>query len=536
MPFAPVFSVVAPLAGLFVLLVVARFPRLRFYRRFVAPAGAVLSLIGVLAVPMEPAQVAILSYWRPSVFFGASPALLAAPEVWCLALAFSCAVTASLLVQLSRVPEPRFPLGISALGMLAAGLAGLWGENLLTVLIAWAGFDLAWGLGMAAAGLPARQLVLGAGLNGLATMALWVGALASGGGGLSWQFMPPAGLGGGLLLVAGLLRLSLYPLHLTLPEEDGQGQPGAAPLLLGPVLGWGMLARLAAVGGGTLVVGPWLEGLAAVTFVGGGFLAWTRTGPGGGWPWASLAGVGEVLWASLLAGEAALPVLVAGGAAWALGTTLLRLDKGLDLTAPWWSATGALGGMALLGAPLTLGLVPAAFLAGSFATPFAAGKVVVFLIGQGLLTAAVARRVLRTAPAEEPAGPLPAAARAAGLILPTALLLLGGAWPDLLVPFAGTLWGLLAQSGVIGWGSWAAGIVVGAVLSWQERRFRQRLEPLLGLVHDIFRLEWVLRLVLNSLARASAFLSVVAEVVEGPGAILWALAIFLLVLLIVVGR
>lgn len=74
----------------------------------------------------------------------------------------------------------------------------------------------------------------------------------------------------------------------------------------------------------------------------------------------------------------------------------------------------------------------------------------------------------------------------------------------------------------------------GGVLVWWERRFRRRAEQVLGLLHDILRLEWASQLVLDSMGRLSAFLGAVADVTEGPGAILWALAIFLLVLLAVV--
>ena len=128
------------------------------------------------------------------------------------------------------------------------------------------------------------------------------------------------------------------------------------------------------------------------------------------------------------------------------------------------------------------------------------------------------------------------AARGAGVALPTLLLLVGGVWPALLVPSARGLSGLLARPGLVGWGLWAVGVGMGGALAWWERGFRRRVEPVLGLLHDILRLEWVIRLVLDSLARASAFLGAVADVVEGPGAILWALAIFLLFLLVVVGR
>jgi hypothetical protein len=539
MPFAPVFSVAVPLIGLLTLVVVARVPRLRPCRRFIVPAAAGLSFIGVCFAPLGFSRAVVLYRLQPSIFFGAFPSFLAESGVWLLALAFSCAVVAGALVQMGRVAEPRFSLGVSTLGMLAAGLTGLWGENLLVVLVAWACFDLAWGLGAAAAGLPARRVVLGVGVNGLATVALWAGALVveGGGGGLSWRLMAPTGLGGDLLLAAGALRLGLYPLHLALPVESRERLPGAAVLLLGPLLGWGLLAQLAVAGGGVFAAGPWLEGLAATTFIGGGLLAWTCNGVRKGWPWASLAVVGEVLWAALRVGDGALSVLAAGGAAWVLGVTLLQLGRGLALDALWWVAASFVGGMALLGAPLTLGLVPSALLTGSLVRPFTVGGAVVFLLGQGLLTAAVARRALRPALGGWPAGPLSVAARAAGLALPVLLLLVGGVHPPLLTRCEGgrSLVGLLTGAG-IGWGLWLAGTIAGAVLFWQERRFRQQLEPLLGLVHDFLRLEWVLFLALDSLARAAVFLGTVADMVEGPGAILWALAVFFLVLLALVGR
>jgi len=538
MPFAPVFSVVVPLAGLLILLVAASIPYLRPYRRYIPPAAAVLSFIGVCFVPLEFSQVALLYRWQPSILFGAFPAFLAEPSVWLLALAFAAAVASGTLAQLGRAAEPRFSLGISSLGALAAVLAGLWGENLLVVLMSWAWFDLAWGLGAVAEGLSARRVVLGAGLNGLGTMFLWAGALVveGGGGGLSWSLMSPAGVGADLLLLAGLLRLGVYPLQLALPAEDRQRLPGAATLLLGAMLGWGLLVRLTGSGVDTFLARPWLEVLAVATFVGGGGLAWTCAGRGGGWPWVSLASLGGVLWAGSRAGDCAPAVLVAGGAAWALGVTLLYLDRGLDRGALWWSVPSLLGGMALLGMPLTLGLVPSALLVGSLVRPFAVGRVLLFLIGQGLLAAAVARRVLRPAPAEEPPGPLFAAARAAALILP-ALLLLAGVYPPLLVRCEGSrsLMGLLASAG-FGWGLWVVGAAAGGVLFWRGQRFRRRSRPLLDLLHDLLRLEWVVRLLLGSLARAVGFLGTVADVLEGPGAILWALAVFFLVLLVAVGR
>lgn len=548
MPFAPVFAVAAPLLGILALLVAACFPLLRPWRWLVVSTSAGLSLLGVLFVPLESVQASVFSRWQPSVFFGTPPALLAPPEMWPLAVALAGAVAGSVLVQQSRVPQPRFPLSLAALGVLAAGLAGLWGENLLTVLMAWGTLDLAWAAGGLAAGFPVRRVAMGVGLNSLATLTLWAGILfvERQAGGVSWQIANPVGMGGDLLAVAALLRLGVYPFHFALPAEGEQGPAGAAPLLLGPFLGWGLLARLARLQGGWPIAWPWLETVAVATWVGGGLLALTRPGAGGGWPWTALAAVGSLLWGSLRAGEQSPAVLVLGGAAWTLGVALLHLAPGTRRASrssvPWLAgggtAAGALGGLALLGAPLTPGLAASAALIGSLAASLTWPETLVYLLGQALLTGAVARRVLRPAQEEEWPGALYDAAQAAGLILPVALLLTGGVCPVPTVPAPGLapLVRWLVQPGPAGWGLWAGGTLVGIALFRIQHRFGQRLEQALGLLHDLIRLEWVFRLALNSLDRGIAFLGAVADVIEGPGAILWALAIFFLILVTMAGR
>ncbi len=534
MPFVPLFSILTPLIGIAVLLVIANLPWLRPYRRFVPPVGAGLVLIAVFCGAFEPLRTVIVSRWQPSMFFGAFPALIADRAVLPLALAFSCAVAASALVQMSRLPQPPYALGVSLLGMLAAGLMALWGENLLTVLIAWVGFDLAWGLGSLAAGVSVRRTVLGVGLNSLATLILWAGAvmIEPEMGGFSWRLLLLTGVGRQFFVLAGLLRLGLYPLHLSLPPEAGSGLPGAVPLLLGPLLGWGLLARLATVSGGSLQAWPWVEGWAALALLAGGVLAWTRRGPSGGWPWAAMAAAGGVLWASVGAGEAALLPLGGGGAAWVLGVSLLGLDRGLARSAPWRSIPALAGGLALIGAPLTMGLFTTAYLARLIAANFSLARLLVLVLGQGLLVAAVVQRILRPAPDEESPGPLFEAARWAGVALLLAVALVGGFSPRLLAPLrpALSLWRLLALPGVAGWLLWIAGIAVGGALSWSMLRLRQRWEALRALAYDLLRLEWLHSLALDSLAQVTAFLGAVADVLEGPGAILWALAIFFLIL------
>ncbi|MBN1956262.1 MAG: hypothetical protein JW900_14615 [Anaerolineae bacterium] len=538
MSFALFLSLIAPLVGSSILLVAARVSWLTPYRRIVLAAAAGLSFIAVLFVPLETAPAAILSRWYPSAFFGTFPTLLAEPGTWVLALALSGTIAASALVQMGRRPEPRFYLGLGALGMLTTGLAALWAENLPTVVIAWAAFDLAWMLGALAAGLPTQRTIPGSGINALATSLLWAGALVLAGQnkGLSWHLVAATGPGGSLVLVAGLLRLGLLPLHMALPEWKGRNPPGGGVLLVGPLLGWGLLARFVTAGG-TLAGTPWVEALAMITFVGGGLLAWTRPGVSGGWPWAGLAAIGGLLWAGTRAGESTATLFAMGGAAWALGALLLHVDRGFDRSAPGWSIPTVIGGLSLLGAPMTMGAVTTGSLATTLATGPSAWRIFVAILGQILLTAAVGRRILRPAANEARAGPLFAASRLAGVLLPALFLLLGGLLPRHLALSAEcpTLHGLLTAPGFVGWGIWVSGVLIGAALAWGERFFRRQIDPLLSLLHDFFRLEWLVRLLLDSTARLVRFLGVVADMAEGPGAILWALAIFLLILKILGG-
>jgi len=159
-------------------------------------------------------------------------------------------------------------------------------------------------------------------------------------------------------------------------------------------------------------------------------------------------------------------------------------------------------------------------------------------VGLGMLVTAIARRILRPALAEESPGPLFEIAYGAGLGLPFLIALLGGFFPRLMSPSrpALSLFQLLALPGIGGWLLWVVGVAIGIALSWTTLRLRKRWETGLELAYDFLRLEWIWGLALDTGAQAAAFLGVVADVIEGPGAILWALAIFFLILQAFVGR
>ena len=539
MPLVPVLSLLVPMAGVLVLLGLASVPRLRPWLRFVVPVTATLCLIVVLAAPLEAVRPVVLSRWWPSAFFGSSLTLQADPQVWSLVLAVCCAAAGAALVQLSRRAQPGFIVGLSSLGMLAAMLVSLWGANLLTVMVGWGAFDLAWVLGMIAAGASAGRIALGGGAGLLSTMVLWAGALVVGGGGGSqwWHLLSADGLGRDLLAVAGVLRLGLYPLHMAVPTGLRRAVPGAGSALSAPLLGWGLLLRLVvAVGEGALLEVGWLPWLGMVSLVAGGVLAWTRRGAGEALSWATLAATGTVLWGVTAAGDHVPLVLAAGASSWVLGVALVYLGRGLERTAPWWTVGSLVGAMTLLGVPLTPAFVVVLSALGSGS--LTVGTAVLFLVGQAFLTAGLARQVLRAAVPEEGHDPREVAARAAGLAVVVLPLVAGGLHPPLLYSGVGApaLTGLVSGAVVLPTVLWLVGVGAGVALFWQGRRYRERLQPALSLLHDLASLDWLLRLLLGALGRAVRFFRATAELMEGAGAVLWALAVFLLLLLAGLGR
>jgi hypothetical protein len=536
MPFAPIFALTVLIAGACALPVVASTPRLRSWARFIVPMSAGLSLSGVVATLLEEIGPVIVSRWRPTAFFGAALAFTADPMLWALALAAVCAVAGSALVQLSRRAQPRTLAGLFPLGVLMAVLGSLWADNLLTVLVFWGGFDLVWMLGMAASGASVQRVAFGGGLGALSLLILWAGAVLTeaGGGGLLWHLLAPTEFGLGLLVVAGVLRLGIYPFHMGLPLNLPMGIPWMTSLLLGPILGWGLLLRLAIVEGGTLPGASWLPSLAMVSFAVGGVLAWTRRRSRELVPLVGMAAAGGILWGAALAGEQAPLVLVGGGASWTLGLSLIYLDRCLGKSYVWRIGS-ILGGLALLGGPLTLSMVVSSLLVvGSL---LSTTEMLVYVVGQGLLTAALAGQLLKPVPGAGGARVLDLAVRAAGVAVLALPILLGGVQPSLLlrglqVP---SLVEFAVGRGALGWALWLVAVGAGLALFWLERYFRQRVQPILGLIHDLVSLNWLFGLFLGGLERVSQFLRETAELMEGAGAVLWAMSVFILLLLVVVG-
>jgi hypothetical protein len=538
MPFAPLFALSVPVVGAALMLVVALIPRLHSTTRLLGPAVTGLALLGVLATPLEVPRTTPLSVWHPSVLFGTFLSLEATPLLWSLALAATAAATGAMLVQLSRPTRPQPLAAVATLGFVTAVLGSLWGGNLLTVAFFWGWFDLSWTMGMFGVGASPRRTTLATGTNILATCALWTSALLTRaeGGSLSWSLMQPTELSNYLLLGAGLLRLGLYPLHVTLPTGVADSAPAVTPLFLGPVLGWGLLLRLTGHGSSVLRSTDWLPWVGVASLVAGGLLAWTRSKVADVVPWAGMAAAGAIFWAATTGGDAAPTLLAAGGAAWTLGVMLVAMGSGFERSEPWWVVGPFLGALALLGGLITPGVFVVSALVRDGLRAVTAGQAVLFLAGYALLTAGLARRILR--PREAPSRrPLETIALAGGMALPALLLLTGAVAPRLLLLGQGDLsiTSAISRGTAAGWALWVAAILAGGALFWFERRFRQRAEPVLSVLFDLVSLDWGLYAVMGGLGQGSHLVREIAELVEGAGAVLWAAAILLLTLLILAG-
>ena len=541
----PVLTIILPLLGAGGILGLSLVPRARALTRYIALIAACLTTILLLTfTSVEPVTTVVISLWQPSLLFGAALALRPDVIMQPLALVLALITCSAILVGLGRAEEPHPRLAATLLALLSAGLAALWAANLLTMIVIWAIYDLLHAAGRIAAGGSGRTAVRSLILGYLATLALWSGVLLANGGAGSelWSLVALSGAPLTLWVVAGLLRLWVYPLHLSTPDDLGAAQSLAAPLLLGPVIGWGLWLRLAQANGGSIPGNTWVTIVAAVTLAVGGFLAWSCESPRRMLPWIGMGVSGAVLLTAGLARDSAITVIAADSVAWALGLAVLLLSDGLPREALWWNIPPLVGALALMGVVLTLGFVADEILIGDLTQGGSPGWGGAFFVGYLFLVPSLVRWLLL-----RPSSPFPrkeggwgirSVARGVGLGVPALLLILAILPPslltdDFLVP---SLSPLFATPGLTGWLLLAVSLAGGGVLAWQERNLRPKIQLFLSAAHDLLRLEWLYDAVAGALDRGLSMLRAAGEVVGGAGALLWSWLLFFLLLLVWGGR
>ena len=532
-----VLPILVPLLGAGGAFWLCRSSHTRRVARAFALLAAGLTLLVALASRWFPSSVVVPSRWQPDALFGTVLAYQVTPGIQPLALVMALVTFSALLLACLRKEEAA-TTGAAALGMLAAGVASLWAANVATLTIGWAIYDIVRAIGRLRAGGSTRGTVQGLVLSSLATALLWGGALLSQGRALTqvWSTMGFSEAHLTLWTIAGVLRLALYPVHLSAPDEFSSRVPAAVSLFMGLLVGWGFWIRVVAVNGGAMPRLAWLPGVAAVSIVIGSFLSWTSENPRRALPWAGMSMAGATLLAAYVTGSAATAVILAGGVTWALAAGALSLGIGLgSQEAPWWRIPSWIGALALAGLPLTLGFVVQASLLEGVMRGGQMGWGSAFVLGQAFLIPSLAR-VAFLQPADTP---IPRRwqdylAYGVALGLPTLLLVVPALHPPAFfrgvdAPSFG--W-LLAAPGLGGWLLWIVALVVAGVLTWQERNLRSRVGFLLSAAHDLLRLDWLYATLAGAADRGLGVLRAADDLVGGAGALLWSLLLFLILLLI----
>lgn len=535
MPSFIVLTIILPLVGAVGMLGLSLVSRIRPHTHYIALVALGLTIILVLTfrwrVPIEE----VPTLWQPSLLLGGTPTLQSEATTQPLALVLALTTFSALIVELSRTDNPQPWRTAALLGLLAAGFATLWAANPLTLVISWASYDLLLAVGHIAAGGSQRIAIRGLIFGSLATLLLWGGTLASGDGESSvlWSLMSLNNAQLTLWAAAGILRLWMYPFHLSAPDELG-AVPSLAAFLLSPVTGWVLWLHLAGVNGGSLPGSTWVLTLAAITLTLGYFLAWSCRSPRCIVPWTAMGATGAALLAAGLAGESAVAVIVASSVAWVLGVTVLFLTDGLRQEAPWWSIPALIGALALLGFPFTLGFTQQATLLGGITGEVHLWWGGAFFLGNLFLVPSLVRWLLTPSSHALSNHPWLLTARGIGTGLPALLLIVAGFYSPLLIGEAPSfsLGALFALPGLAGWLLWALSLACGGALAWQEENVRSKMELLLGAIHDLLRLDWLYNVLVGAMDRGLNVLRAADEVVRGAGALLWSWLLFLLILLV----
>jgi hypothetical protein len=511
-------------------------PRVRPYTRHVALIAVGLSAVLILMFRWVESVPVVRSLWQPSLLFGSALTWQADVPMQPLAFVLSLVTWCSVLVGLSRGEAPRPRLTAASLAVLSAGLVALWSANVLTLVVSWAMYDFVQTAATIAAGGSARTAIRSMVLGNLATLLLWTGAALSGGRADSelWSLMTFGETSLTLWAVAGMLRLWVYPFHLSAPDDVVGASPLVVLLLLGPIVGWGLWLRLSTASGASILRDAWVSALAAGTLTLGGLLAWSCESPRRSLLWVGIAANGALLLAAGLAGESAATVIILGSVSWTLGVVVFSLGDGWQRGALWWNVPALVGLLTLLGSPLTLGFVTAATLIGGLVQGSRIEGGMTFwgsLAGYLFLVPSLVRRLLTSPSVSLPDRRGMVLARGVGLGVPTLFLIVAGLFPSFVVVGGPSLGSLLAMPGLLGGVLWAIMLACGGLLAWQEGLLRSRIGLLFGAVHDVLRLEWLYVSVAGAFDRGLSIFRAVNDVVEGAGGLLWSLLLFLLLLL-----
>lgn len=187
----------------------------------------------------------------------------------------------------------------------------------------------------------------------------------------------------------------------------------------------------------------------------------------------------------------------------------------------------------MVGLPLTLGFVTSAPLIGGLVRGGSVGGGVAFVISQVFLLPSLVRWLMLPPDQPLPGRKFYLVTWLAGLGLATVTLaVLGVGLASFRLFAVPPIAALVRLPTVPGWSVWTVSMVIGGLLVWQERNLRPRIASLLGVGHDLWRMDWLYSALAGAIERGLSLVRAADDVIGGTGSLLWSLVIFLVVVLV----
>ena len=502
-----------------------------------------LSLVMALAITLATAALllqvrqlpltAVVLDWRPVTMLGSTASLRVDGTAWLFALALLAAggsVALTWLVTLEQGPgAPSGSIQALTLAMLAVGLGSVFAANIITLFLCWGLLDGLFSLALLACGGPAsgRRAQFALGLNGLATLTVWVVAVLIEQARLSpyWHLLILPTNMRDWMAVAAALRLGLYPLHIWESSELDCPERTVLIYLIPAMTGLALWARLAVIQG--LPDSNVWPAIALVTALVGGIQAWVQPDPRESLPYLAL-GYGGMLILAATVGKSPAASLATGSASWLLGLTLFSVGRPLTRATWPWAIPTALGAATLAGLPWTAGFFGrSAFYQGAVGEPL--WMLGMAFLAESFLIGALLHRLLTPDKTPLPREVWARIGYAVALAVAVAPAVVFGIFPSPAGVF------LSKPMGTLAWVGWGAPLAGAAALTLFARPVRARLGGWGRTIAEVLRLDRWYSVVLPLLRIPARLGATLGDVLDGNGAFLWML-IFLVVALYLRGR
>jgi formate hydrogenlyase subunit 3/multisubunit Na+/H+ antiporter MnhD subunit len=494
-----------------------------------------IAFLALLFLARDLPANSIISRWRP--FFGSDLTYYVDGLAFLFAVLLVLVGLATIAPGLGRSEDWEGSSYPALLTLLAAGLSLVFSANLITLSLSWVVFDLAflWTLiGLRIAPKVPRVL----NLSCLACLSLLAAALLLGRGDESLSprsssVSPPVF---GLILLAALMRVGLYPLHLWVPTGVEARLPARSLLHLVPTsAGLYLLARLSVWANSGLPYGQVLIIAGSLAFAIGALLAWAEADLGTTLSFVMISQAGYIVASLAAVKPPTMVVLPSLNLVLCLGLLFLSQDRS-EVESIWSKAATGLAMASLAGVPLTLGFAGRWHLYHSLLTGSHLALLALTLLAETLLFATLLRMWSAVSRPVFPSEFTCKRASVVGAALLAVPILILGLHPPALaplmegVPFL-TVADLLRSTTMAQWAALLLSPLGGYLFQRRRQRTFDPMETFWLKLTTALRLEWLYRLLGEVVDGAAGALQIAGRMSEGNGYLGWIVVLGLLAFL-----